>query len=264
MKIGYIQTAPIFGDKDTNFEQINMISSKIKADLLVLPELFATGYNFVSKREINSLAENLNGRTANFLRSLAKKTNSIIIGGYIENHKGNFYNSAMVVSKEGIKGNYRKIHLYYKEKIWFSSGNLPLSIIKFENFNLGLMICFDWFFPETARTLALLGADIIAHPSNLVLPYCQDAMITRCLENKVIAITSNRVGEEKRGDDLYKFTGKSQITSYNGEILSSAPEDESFIDVIEIDLKPLRNKLLNGYNHIFDDRRTDLYKIDSV
>lgn len=259
MRVGYIQTAPVFGDKEKNFENINNLVSKIKADVIVLPELFATGYTFTSKRETHELAENTEGRTSTFMKKLAKKTNSIIIGGYAEKNNQKLYNSAMIVSKNRIIGNYRKIHLYFKEKLWFSPGDLPLEVYKFKDFNIGVMICFDWFFPETMRSLALLGADIIAHPSNLVLPFCQKAMITRCLENKVFAITSNRVGGEKRGNDNFEFTGKSQITSYNGEILSSAPEKKPFVDVIEVELNNVRDKSINKYNHIFKDRRADLY-----
>jgi predicted amidohydrolase len=121
------------------------------------------------------------------------------------------------------------------------------------------MICFDWFFPETVRSLALLGAEIIAHPANLVLPYCQRAMITRCLVNRVFAITSNRIGSENRGDDHFKFTGGSQITSYNGEVLSSAPYDDTYIDVIEIDVEKAKDKKLNLYNDVIKDRRPEFY-----
>ena len=260
MRVGYIQTSPIFGEKEKNFENINMRISKNKADILVLPELFATGYTFSSKNEVNRLSENLVGKTAEFLINLAKKTKALVIGGYIEKFKNKLYNSAMIVSQKGIVGNYRKLHLYYKEKLWFSPGDLPLKVYKFKEINIGVMICFDWFFPETTRTLALLGADIIAHPANLVLPYCQNAMVTRCLENKVYAITSNRVGAEKRGDDDFEFTGRSQITSYNGDILSSAPIEEPFIDVVDIKLEDVRDKSINSYNHIFKDRRPDLYR----
>ena len=260
MNVGYIQTSPIFGEKQQNFDNIELIISNTKADLLVLPELFATGYTFSSRKEVAELAESVDGKTAGFLKKLAKKTNALIIGGYIENDNGKIYNSAMIVSKEGVLGNYRKIHLYYKENLWFEHGDMPLKVFKFKEFTLGVMICFDWFFPETTRSLALLGAEIIAHPSNLVLPYCQDAMVTRCLENKVYAITSNRVGVENRGGDSFKFTGKSQITSYNGEILSSAPKSETFIDIVEIELGEARDKSINAYNHIFKDRKVEFYK----
>jgi predicted amidohydrolase len=260
MRVGYIQTSPIFGEKEKNFDQINNLTSNLKADILVLPELFATGYTFVSKREVINFSEDKEGETAFFLQKLAKKTDALIIGGYIEKSDKKMYNSAMIVSNEGVIGNYRKIHLYYKEKRWFSHGDLPLKVYKFKGFNIGVMICFDWFFPEVMRSLALLKAEVIAHPANLVLPYCQDAMIIRCLENKVYAITSNRIGREKRGSDDFKFTGKSQITSYNGEIVSSAPKNETCIDIVEIELNEAREKSINAYNHIFKDRRVELYK----
>jgi predicted amidohydrolase len=259
MKVGYVQTSPKFGEKSTNFKQVESQLSGIKADLIVLPELFATGYTFVSKEEAKKMAEDLEGQTAEFLILLAKKTNSILVGGFIERDGEEIYNSAMIVTKMGVIGTYRKIHLYYKEKLWFSPGNMPLKINKINGINIGIMICFDWIFPETARSLALLGAEIIAHPANLVLPYCQKAMVTRCLENRVFAITSNRIGQELRGSDDFRFTGGSQITAYNGEVLSSAPTDKLYVDFAEIDIEKARNKKLNDINDIFTDRRRNYY-----
>jgi predicted amidohydrolase len=81
---------------------------------------------------------------------------------------------------------------------------------------VGMMICFDWIFPESARTLALKGAQIIAHPSNLVLSYCQQAMFTRAVENRVFTITANRTGTEINGDKELYFTGKSVIVDTKG------------------------------------------------
>ena len=121
------------------------------------------------------------------------------------------------------------------------------------------MICFDWSFPEVARTLSLLGAEIIAHPANLVLPYCQTAMKTRCFCNKLYAITANRIGTEKRGEDTFEFTGRSQITSFNGDVLSSAPSDREFVDFIEIFPKKTQNKNINQFNNVHDDRREEFY-----
>ena len=122
------------------------------------------------------------------------------------------------------------------------------------------MICFDWRFPETARTLALLGADLIAHPSNLVLTHCPQAMITRCLENRVFAITADRVGTEDRleGETL-NFMGQSQVVDPNGNILIRASILDEAVHVVHLDLNLARNKALNSRNHIFNDRRIDLY-----
>ena len=259
MKVGYIQTNPIFGEKEQNFNEIEKLIANLKADLIVLPELFATGYTFISKEEAVSLAENINGITSQFLLKIAKDTGAVIIGGFVEKEGNKIYNSAMIVSNKGVIGTYRKIHLYYKEKLWFSPGNKPLKVFKVNGVNIGIMICFDWIFPETARTLALLGADIIAHPANLVLPYCQKAMVTRCLENRVFAITANRIGEKKRGSDHFKFTGKSQITSYNGVVLSTGPKDEIHVDFVDIDIEKARDKNLNEYNNLFEDRHIEFY-----
>ncbi len=259
MKVGYIQTSPIFGEKEINFDQVTELTFKVKADLLVLPELFATGYTFISKKEAESLSEGLDGQTAEFLKSLSKKTSATIVGGFIEKEKEDLYNSAMIISDSELLGVYRKLHLYYKEKLWFAPGNRPLKVYEINGVNIGIMICFDWFFPETARSLTLLGTDIIAHPANLVLPYCQKAMTTRCLENRVYGLTANRIGREIRGEDNFNFTGESQITSYDGKVLSSAPLDKVSVDLVEIDIEKARDKKLNKFNDIINDRRKEFY-----
>ncbi|MFW9950660.1 MAG: nitrilase-related carbon-nitrogen hydrolase [Candidatus Thorarchaeota archaeon] len=259
MKVGYVQTSPIFGDKQTNFKEIESLLSGEKADLIVLPELFATGYTFATKGEVVSLAENLEGETAEFLKNLSFKTDSVVVGGFIEKENEKVYNSSIIAYNDEIIGTYRKIHLYYKEKVWFSSGNRHLKVYEAKGMKIGIMICFDWIFPEVARSLSVKGADIIAHPANLVLPYCQNAMITRCLENHVYGVTANRIGEENRGDDNFKFTGKSQITSYNGEVLSSAPANQRCVDFINIDIKKARVKQLNEFNNVFNDRKPEFY-----
>lgn len=259
MKVGYVQTSPVFGDKTTNFNQITDLIKKQKADLIVLPELFATGYTFVNKKEVIALAENLEGETASFLLKQSKNTGAVIVGGFIEEEREKIYNSSIIAYDNEILGTYRKIHLYYKEKKWFSAGDRHLPVYEIKGMKIGIMICFDWIFPEVVRTLALKEAEIIAHPANLVMPYCQDAMVTRCLENRVYAITANRIGEEHRGVDHFKFTGKSQITSYDGAIISSAPPDKIITQFIEIDINLARNKALNEMNNLFEDRRPSYY-----
>ncbi len=121
------------------------------------------------------------------------------------------------------------------------------------------MVCFDWIYPESARTLALKGAQLIAHPSNLVLPHCPDAMVTRCLENRVFAATANRVGREDRGGVDLTYIGKSEVVSPRGEILRRLGEDREEVAVEEVDLSLAKSKRINSHNDLFPDRRPQYY-----
>jgi predicted amidohydrolase len=121
------------------------------------------------------------------------------------------------------------------------------------------MICFDWFFPEMARCLALDGAQILVHMANLVMPYCQDSMPTRCLENHLFAVTANRIGAEARGEREIRFTGRSQITGPDGARLAQAGSDGVEAIVAEIDPRAADEKRMTPRNEIFRDRRPGLY-----
>ena len=120
MKVGYIQNAPIFGAKEKNFEGVCSLLSGVKADLLVLPELFATGYTFTSKEEAKEMAETNHGQTADFLKELSELTGATMVGGFVETDKDNIYNSSLIVSNGEVLDTYRKIHLFNKEKLWFT------------------------------------------------------------------------------------------------------------------------------------------------
>jgi len=260
MKVGYVQLKTQFGEKQSNFDKVSDLLKDVEdVDLIVLPELFATGYTFTSIEEVESLSEKNVGETLQFLQEIATRTGAVIVGGFVENFNDKLFNSAMMVSKDGVIDIYRKLHLFNKEKKWFSPGNTKLKVNNVKGTKVGMMICFDWSFPEVTRTLSLLGAEVIAHPANLVLPFCQDAMKTRCFCNKLYAITANRIGTEKRGEDTFEFTGRSQITSFNGDVLSSAPSDKEFVDFVEIFPKKTQNKNINQYNNVHDDRREEYY-----
>ena len=156
---------------------------------------------------------------------------------------------------------YRKVHLFFEEKLWFIPGDLGFRTIDTGFCRVGLMVCFDWFFPESARTLALQGSDVICHCANLVLPYCQAAMVTRCLENRVFAITANRTGEDRAGERTLKFTGMSQITGPGGDILCRADAQSAQTGISEIDIEAARKKKINEYNDLFLDRRPEFYSL---
>lgn len=260
MKIGYVQTSPLFGEKEKNFNDVRKLIGDTKADLLVLPELFATGYTFTSKEEVKKLAETSDEETAHFLKELSTKTGAVIVAGFIEKDDRNYYNSSLMVHKHKIIDTYRKLHLFNKEKLWFTPGNKKLRVHSINGIKIGMMVCFDWIFPEVSRTLALNGAQIIAHPANLVMPYCQQTMPTRCLENRIFVVTANRIGNEQRGEDDFTFTGRSQITSVDGKILSSAPKNKKSVAIVEIDPVKADDKMINKYNDLLKDRRTEFYK----
>ena len=260
MKIGFVQFEPMFGDVDRNLERAGELIMKSDADLLVLPELFNTGYVFASKGETVSLSEEVpQGRTTRVLCEFARQKKLFIVGGLAERDGNRTFNSAVLVSPDGYAGRYRKTHLFSEEKLWFDPGDEGFRVYDIGMCKVGIMICFDWFFPESMRVLSLMGADVICHPANLVMPFCQDAMRTRSLENHVFAVTANRTGTETREGRSLHFTGGSQITGLDGGILLHAGEDSEEVQTMEITPEPARNKNINDYNDLFADRRPGFY-----
>jgi predicted amidohydrolase len=263
MIAGFLQFNPLFGDVKSNVDKVtSVITAHNDADLIVLPELFNTGYQFVSHDEVRELSEEVpSGYTTERLIELSLQRSVYIVAGIAERSGDFFFNSAVLTGPDGFLGVYRKIHLFHEEKVWFSPGDTGFRVWETHVGNIGIMICFDWFFPESARTLALMGADVIAHPANLVLQYCPDAMITRCIENRVYAITANRTGSEKRdGRRKLTYIGSSEIVSPLGKIITRASSDDEILSVAEIDVEDARNKRLNRFNQIFEDRREDTYR----
>ena len=262
MKVGYIQMEPRLLDLNANLSRAERFikeAAREGASLIVLPELFDTGYNFESREEVEGIAQQIpDGETTLFLMELAREHDIFIVAGTAEkDEKGKLYNSAVIVGPlgGGYIGKYRKIHLFYREKLFFEPGNLGFHVFNTGMAKVGVMICFDWFFPEAMRTLALKGADIIAHPSNLVMPYAPRAMPIRALENRVFSITANRVGEE-RG---LRFIGKSTIASPKAEILKLGSEEREEVGIVEINVEEARNKRINELNDIFKDRKPGFY-----
>ncbi|ASJ02864.1 acyltransferase [Thermococcus profundus] len=260
VKVAFGQMKPVFLDPEANYSKAEaLIAEAAENDvkLIVLPELFDTGYNFKSRDEVMEVASPIpDGKTTQVLIRLARKYRIFIVAGTAERDRfGRLYNSAVIVGPSGYIGRYRKVHLFAREKEFFEAGNLGFEVFHLGFARVGVMICFDWFFPESARTLALKGAEIIAHPANLVMPYAPRAMPIRALENRVYTITADRVGEE-RG---LRFIGRSQINSPRAETLVEGSEDGEEIGIAEIDLSLARDKRLNDYNEIFRDRRPEYY-----
>ena len=184
-----------------------------------------------------------------------------ICGGYVEKDGRNLYNSAFFMADGRLKNNYRKVHLFNRETLYFKPGNKGFEVFNYQGTTMGMMICFDWLFPEAARSLALQGAQVILHPANLVLPYCQQAMFARALENRVFIVTVNRVGEEATGEESNTFTGQSQIVSPNGDSLVRMSKDQEQVEVVSIDPAEALDKNITPFNHVMEDRRKELYTL---
>ncbi|MBI5527584.1 MAG: acyltransferase [Deltaproteobacteria bacterium] len=259
MKLGFVQTLPVFGDVKRNVARALEMAASCGAQVVVLPELFSTGYKFADKAELTSLAETADGPTVRAALDLAGKNGIWICGGFAERSNSGCFNSAFLAGPGGLVGIYRKTHLFADEKDIFLPGDTGFQVFDVGSARVGMMICFDWIFPEAARTLALRGADIILHPSNLVLPHCPDAMVTRCIENRVFAATADRVGSDDRAGGRADFIGMSEIVTPDGKVLVRASKDREETAAVEIDPARARDKRATPQNDLFADRRPEMY-----
>jgi predicted amidohydrolase len=260
VRVGFVQTNPKFGDVEGNIERALSLMQGRGADIFVLPELFNSGYLFTSRGELEEVAEEIpRGATAQALLKFCQQMGLFLVAGLAERFRGRVFNSAILVGPSGVEGVYRKVHLFAEEKRWFSPGGEGFSVYEIRGVKIGIMICFDWIFPEAARILALKGAEIICHPANLILPWCQRAMVTRSIENRVFIVTANRIGREKREQMELRFTGGSQITTPQGELLLQASLDKEEVGITDVDTLRARDKAITQENDLFSDRRPDLY-----
>lgn len=259
-RIGIAQMEPHIGELEHNLKHLRDIfrmADEQEVEILVLPELANSGYVFESKKEAERCAEEIpTGEFSRSLRSWSEK-GRLVVGGINERYGEVLFNSAGIFGNGEFLGVYRKVHLFNEEKLWFTPGPAEPPVFNFNGNRFGIMICWDWAFPELARILALKGAQIILHPANLVLDYCQMAMKTRALENGVFTATANRIGIERN----LTFTGKSQITNSKGSVLITMPDGEIGVQHADIDLTLADEKNLTDRNHLLRDRRPEIYEL---
>lgn len=261
--VAALQVAPDLGDVDVNINRIAELASTADCDLLVIPELASTGYFFLDRDELMDLAEEPDtGPFCLWVRGHAAAHGRIVVAGFAERAGEKLYNSALIALPDGSYRVYRKTHLFYKERSIFEPGDTGFFIVEWSGVRLGTMICYDWRFPESARTLALRGADIIAHPSNLVAAkrLWGPTMQTRSVENKIITVTANRYGDEVRGDERLSFSGESQIVDMNGSVLALASANGDTVITADVHPEKTRDKSFNPIDHLFNDRRPDMYE----
>jgi predicted amidohydrolase len=259
--LAFVQGRPRFGKPAENLEHGLALAATVRADLIVIPELWSSGYVFSSHEEVAALAEDAaTGATARAVAAAARREKRHYVIGFPERARGRFYNSAMLVGPGGVKAVYRKIHLFEREQEWFEPGNIPLAVERVGRAKVGMLICFDWRFPEAARVLALQGADVIAHPSNLVFAQAQTAMRTRAFENRLYVATANRTGTETRKGGRVPFTGRSQIVDTMGDVMAKGSKTEEVALAVTCDLAKARDKALTVMTHLFTSRRPRFYR----
>jgi predicted amidohydrolase len=239
------------------------------AGLIVLPELATTGYCFTSRAEAFAHAEVVpGGRTTEGWEAFANKYGIYIVGCLPELEGTQLFDTAVLVGPDGFVGKYRKTHLWNQEKLFFTPGNLGLPVFETKIGRIGLLVCWDIWFPETARLVAQQGADIICIPTGWVWTppplydasgTCMAAYLTMAAahSNNVFIATADRIGTE-RG---VGFMGNSLIAGTNGwPIGRIAGPDEDTIIYADIDLVQARTApIWNSLNDLLRDRRVDLY-----
>jgi predicted amidohydrolase len=260
-RVGLFQFRPRFGKPSQNLERILEAIQGLEADLVVLPELPFTGYLFQDRDEVEARAEEpAKSAAIEALVDACRRGGFHLVTGFLEREGHRCFNASLLLGPRGVLQTYRKIHLFNQEKEWFDPGNLPPAIRRVRGVRLGMLICFDYIFPEITRTLALQGMDLLCHPSNLVLKeYGQRSMLTRCLENGIFAVTCNRCGEDRRPHGRLRFTGQSQVAGPRGDRLYRAPAARAAVHVEAVDPARARDKMVTERNHLLEDRRPEFY-----
>jgi len=259
MRVGFLQMAPAFVNPG---ESIKRIEAALKdapmADLYVLPELCNSGYSFLSREQAESSAESTDGPFVTFLIDQCRMKNCFIVSGLNEREGDDLYNSAVLVGQAGIVGKYRKLHLYNNEPDFFEPGNFGLPVFEISGVRIGMLVCFDWRFPEVWRIMALQGADIVCLPSNIVdVNRTLRALPGHALCNHIFVVMCNRTGTEGE----LTFGGRSTSFGPTGEVLIQASTDKTEAGVVDIDVNLARDKTASPRNHSLNDRRPAEYRL---
>jgi 5-aminopentanamidase len=265
MQVAVAQMQPRLGENERNLEAgLARFDEAVAAgaELLVLPECAIPGYMFGSLEEAMPFADEIPGSTTEALEEACRRLGAHVVCGLLERDGDVLYNAAVLGGPDGLIGSYRKTHLPFLGVDRFTTPGDELSVFDTPLGRIGLEICYDLRFPEVTRTLALRGADIVAHPTNFPMAAkVQTEVITlaRAAENRIYLLTANRVGKERWGE----FCGWSQIVDPFGKRLAEADETEEKLLVADIDLEKARDKdyvIPGEYElYLFGDRRPGLY-----
>lgn len=271
LTVATVQLEPEFGNVAANLDRALThiaVAAHTGARLIVLPELTNTGYVFASREEAFALAEPISeGVTCSALIATARSLGVHIIVGLAERMGCQLFNTAAVIGPQGLIGLYRKVHLWGDENVVFEPGDLGFPVFHTPIGRLAAMICYDGWFPESYRSCALAGADIVCVPTNW-FPSPQQIedqppiATTLCMAgahcNGVVVAAANRVGVE-RGQ---RFTGQSLIVDHTGWPLAGpgSPNREEIL-YAELDFEAgRRGRCWSPFNDPLRDRRPEAYR----
>lgn len=219
MKITIIQSDVIHKNRSANFDKLSETLSEVEevGDIVLLPELFATGYIFDTADEIHALSENYNrSPSIDKLSLLAQQYNTVMVAGIAEQDGNEFFNTVAVVSGSGLICKYRKISQTNVDRQYFSRGNYPITF-EHKGFTFAVAICFDIWFPEIIRHYINDGVDVLLHPANFGGEQSLQISTACAIENNIYIATCNRVGQEVGKDFVATYCGSSQVCNPNGE-----------------------------------------------
>jgi predicted amidohydrolase len=256
-----------WGDVDHNINRMrDVVRSTAEQGVLltVFPEAAVSGYCFDSLDEARPYSSPIPGPATNLLADICKEFRTHLVAGMLESDGDQIFNAAVLVGPQGVIGSYRKIHLPYLGIDRFAApGNRPFQVWNAGPIRVGMHICYDGSFPESARVMAVQGADLIVLPTNWPpKSECAAEHLAniRAHENNLYYMCVNRVGEE-RG---FRFIGGSKICDPSGETIASAPSTDESVFIATIDLEKARRKRLirvPGKHEInrIADRRPEMY-----
>jgi N-carbamoylputrescine amidase len=245
------------------------------AQIILLPELFENLY-FCKDMDVKyfSLAQSTKqNRAIKRFVEVARELHVVLPISYFEASDEGYFNSLVVIDADGtLLQNYRKTHIPsgpgYEEKFYFTPGNTGFQIYKTHFGNIGIGICWDQWFPETARSLALLGAELIFYPTAIgsepeihvdSCDHWQRVQMGHAAANTIPVIAANRYGEEVGESCTLEFYGSSFMTDYTGKKIAEAPRQGESIIYATYDLK--NNAAQREYWGLFKDRRPDCYDL---
>jgi len=239
MKIGLYQFDVVQHAPQDNLRRILEGTTALDVELLVLPELCTSGYLLSRQDALRHAIALSSDDIAPFVR-IARRLDAWVVAAVVERDAQRLYNTSVLVGPRGLVGSQRKVHLTALEHRVFTAGT-EFQTFTLGELRLGVVTCFDAWFPEACRQLVRDGAQLLCQPAAFGSKRTLQVMKVRSMENHVFSVTANRLGEEQMGDVHAHFRGESQIVDCDGEILAQAGDEPTALvadlDVTQADAK---------------------------